>query len=410
MTMRNRLVAVVSMGLLLAVGYASAALAHGEKAQESFLRMQTVAFFDTKYSTDTVEQGGAWSVSGTMKILETWPETLGEPKVAYIGVTTQGPISIMTERIVNGKDTPHSIYVKRGDVFNYKMSLQGRRVGRWHVHPIIGVEGAGSVMGPGQWLTVNEAEGGFSFPLTLMNGETVDVETYGFSLVMTLNVIGFVIGVWFLWHWTGARPTVTRLRVNLQIGLHDTGEDFGLIEKRDYTWMNVFAVLTLILLAVGWFYATTTYPNDIPLQVIRFEPPKAPQDPSFTEHKAGDKAIYDVAKKSLIIPIEITNTGNSDARVVSFVTSTLVFTTAAGDLKLELDSDEAIAPNSSMMLTLTMTDQVWEEERMIPIGEAQMLITGVVIVENSAGQRNLITVQMPLQPTSFKGYRGAIYY
>ena len=57
-----------------------------------------------------------------------------------------------------------------------------------------------------------------------------------------------------------------------------------------------------------------------------------------------------------------------------------------------------------------MTDTVWEEERMIPIGEAVMLITGVVTVENSAGQRNLITVQMPLRPTTFKGYKGVIYY
>ncbi len=55
---------------------------------------------------------------------------------------------------------------------------------------------------------MKEAPGGFSFPLTLMNGETVDVENYGFSLVWTLNLLGLVLGLWFMWHWTVPRATV----------------------------------------------------------------------------------------------------------------------------------------------------------------------------------------------------------
>ena len=127
----KRLMAVLLIVPVLAMGWVAAAYAHGEKAQEAFLRMQTIAFFDTEYTKDgktvseeiTLKQGEEWHVKGTMKILETWPKTIDPPEVGYIGVTTQGPTSIMTKRVVNGKDTPHSINVDRGDVFNYEMTL-----------------------------------------------------------------------------------------------------------------------------------------------------------------------------------------------------------------------------------------------------------------------------------------------
>jgi methane/ammonia monooxygenase subunit B len=346
-----------------------------------------------------------------MKILETWPKTIDEPEVGYIGVTTQGPISIMTGRVVNGKDTPHSIYLGRGDVFNYKMTLQGRLVGRWHVHPIIGVQGAGSVMGPGRWLTVKEAPGGFSFPLTLMNGETVDVENYGISLVWTLNLLGLVLGLWFMWHWTVPRATVTRLMINLKIGMHDTGDDFGLIQPKDYKVMDILAVLTIALLIGGYWYGAATYPGGIPQQVIRFEPPKAHEDPTFVKIKANEQAKYDVAEHTLVLPIEVTNTGNTAMSVTLFTTSTLTFMNNASEgRRVIVEPSDAIYPNETKSLTLSMRDAVWEEERMMPIGEALMSVTGVVTFENQDGQKNRITVQMPLNPSSFTDYAGAAYF
>ncbi len=415
----KRLIAVLLLGPVLAMWWVAAAYAHGEKAQEAFLRMQTVAFFDTKFATDkpepgdiTLKQGEEWTVEGTMKILETWPKTIDEPEVGYIGVTTQGPVVIMTERVVNGKDTPHSIYLDRGDVFNYKMKLQGRRVGRWHVHPVIGVQGAGSVMGPGRWLTVEESGTPFTFPVTLMNGETVDLENYGFSLVWTLNLLGLVLGLWFMWHWTVPRATVTRLMINLKIGMHDTGDDFGLIQPKDYKVMDILAVLTIVLLVGGYWYGAATYPGGIPQQVIRFTPPEAHVDPTFVKISATEQAKYDVAGHTLVLPFEVTNTGSSPMTVTRFNTSTLVFSSNAssGGRQVMVEPSDAIYPNETKSLTLSMRDTVWEEERMMPIGEALMSVTGVVTFENQDGQKNRITVQMPLNPSSFTDYAGAAYF
>jgi hypothetical protein len=47
---------------------------------------------------------------------------------------------------------------------------------------------------------------------------------------------------------------------------------------------------------------------------------------------------------------------------------------------------------------------------MMPIGEALMSVTGVVTFENQDGQKNRITVQMPLNPSSFTDYAGAAYF
>jgi len=415
----KRLISVLLLGPILAMGWVASAYAHGEKAQEAFLRMQTIAFFDTEYATDkpvsgeiTLKQGEEWTVKGTMKVLETWPKTIDAPEVGYIGVTTQGPTSIMTGRVVNGKNTPHSINLDRGDVFDYVMTLQARRVGRWHYHPIIGVEGAGSVMGPGLWINIEEAPGGFTFPVTLMNGQTVDLENYGFSLVWWLNVMGLILGCWFMWHWTVPRATITRLAINLKIGLHDTGDDFGLIQPKDYKVMDLLAIITIVLLVGGYWYGAATYPGGIPQQVIRFKPPEAHIDPSFVKVSATQQAKYDVGEHTLVLPFEVTNTGNSPMMVSSFNTSTLVFNSnsSKGGRLVVVEPSDAIYPNETKSLMLTMQDHVWEEERMIPIGEALMSITGVVTFMNQDGQKNRITVQMPLNPSSFTEYSGATYF
>jgi len=404
MKMKRRLVAALLLGPTLLIGYASLTYAHGERAQEAFLRMQTVGWFDVKYSADTVKQGEPWNVSGTLKILETWPKTLDEPETAYVGVSAPGPIAIMKERVINGKPAPHSIFVKRGDVLEFQMTLQGRRPGRWHIHPIIAIEGAGSLLGPGQWLTVEEVPGGFSFPLTLFNVKEVNVEDYGLNLVMITSLIGLVIGLWFMWHWTGPRATITRLAVTNLIPLHDIGEDFGLITKRDQRYMNLFAILAIVLLVAGYAYSEVVYPERIPLQVIRFEPPKLPEVPVFAEAKVAGPALYDVDQTSLELPIQITNMGNSPITLANFTTSTVTFSSnpAADASRLAVEPGNVIGANETKTLKLTMRDQLWYTERLVPIGEAQMVMTGVVTFVNSAGQKNRLTVQAPLRPSSFK--------
>src|SRR5215831_10018019 len=105
---RTFLLAIV-LGLFAAFGGAAVAYAHGENAQEGFLRMETVAFSDVNFSTTTVKQGEALTITGKASLLDTWPKTLGEPQTGFVNVTAPGPVLLMQDRQVNGMEAPDAI-------------------------------------------------------------------------------------------------------------------------------------------------------------------------------------------------------------------------------------------------------------------------------------------------------------
>ena len=92
--MQRRVILAPLAGLLVALTTAAVAFAHGERSQEAFLREDTVAFTDVTFSTDTVKQGESLTISGTARILDTWPKTLAEPTTSFVGVTAPGPVML----------------------------------------------------------------------------------------------------------------------------------------------------------------------------------------------------------------------------------------------------------------------------------------------------------------------------
>src|ERR1051326_6083946 len=132
--MSYRLPISVVLGLVALIGTATIASAHGENAQEGFLRMETVAFSNVTFSTDTIKQGEDVTISGKATLLDTWPKTLGEPSTGFVNVTAPGPVLLMKDREVNGMPAPDAIFVKKGDSYDFKLTLTGREPGRWHVH------------------------------------------------------------------------------------------------------------------------------------------------------------------------------------------------------------------------------------------------------------------------------------
>src|SRR5215475_43005 len=79
-TMRPKSTRALSLagiiGLLLTLGTADVAVAHGERAQEGFLRMKTVAWQDVRFSSSEVKQGEPLVITGRVKVMEVWPATL----------------------------------------------------------------------------------------------------------------------------------------------------------------------------------------------------------------------------------------------------------------------------------------------------------------------------------------------
>src|SRR5712692_8066144 len=286
--MKHRLLISVIFGVVALLGTAMVASAHGENAQEGFLRMDTVAFTNVVFSKDTIKQGEDVTITGKATLLDTWPKTLGEPSTGFVNITAPGPVLLMKDHLVNGMSAPDAIFVKKGNTYDFKLTLTGREPGRWHVHPTFAVEGAGTLIGPGQWVTVQDT-GSFSNNLTLLNGQTVNLETYGVGQLSIFQWLGFGLGMAWMLYWTvpkigGANHrTVSKLPVTLRIPLNTDGQDIGLITKQDHRVSNLLLVATIVLLVVGWIYQSAAFPIKIPQQVFRFTPPDLAQPAPVTQ-------------------------------------------------------------------------------------------------------------------------------
>ncbi len=395
--MKRRLLITLMLGLAATAGAGVIAYAHGENAQEGFLRMETVAFYNVQFSKDTIKQGEEVTITGRATVLNSWPRTLEEPTTAYINVTAPGPVLLMKDRQINGVAAPDAIFIKKGSSYDFKLTLVGRRPGRWHVHPTFAVAGAGTLLGPGQWITVQDT-GGFTNNLTLLNGQTVDLETYGLGQLVIFQWLGFAIGLVWMLYWTvpaigGANHrTVSKLPVTLSIPLNTDGQDIGLITKRDHRASTLLLLAMSALLAVGWIYQSVTFPVKIPQQVLRFAPPELAQPAQFAQAVAK-AASFDPPTSTLVMNVDVTNTGKAPMTLKGFTTSSLTFVDQASagtgaEHVMTIEPQATINPGETKTLRLTLRDPVWRDTRMIEVDRPRISVAGLLLFQDASGAQN----------------------
>jgi methane/ammonia monooxygenase subunit B len=405
--MRHRVLIALLLGLVAALASAAAAYAHGENAQEGFLRMETVAFSNVQFSKDTLKQGEDLTITGKASLLSTWPRTLGEPDTGYVNVSAPGPVLLMKDRLINGVAAPDAIFVKKGNAYDFKLTLTGRDPGRWHVHPTFAVAGAGTLIGPGQWVTVQDS-GGFTNNLTLLNGQVANLENYGLGQLTIFHWLGFAIGMAWMLYWTvpaigGANHrTVSKLPVTLRIPLNTDGQDIGLITKRDHMVSNWMLIATIALLAVGWIYQSVSFPVKIPQQVLRFAPPDLAQAPEFAK-VLPKEATYDPQTSTLVMTVDVTNTGTSPMNLKGFTTSSLTFVdqTSAGtgaEHVMVIAPSPTVGPGETKTLTLTLRDPVWRDTRMIEVNRPRIEVAGQLLFADASGTQNQATIAASVNP------------
>src|SRR5579862_6714145 len=95
----------------------SLAFAHGEAGDEPFLKDLTTAFYDVKITPTAIHVGEPVTITGKVRVLDTWPYTLDPPETAYITPVVPGPVFALTDRLINGQPTPGSIFVEKGGVY-----------------------------------------------------------------------------------------------------------------------------------------------------------------------------------------------------------------------------------------------------------------------------------------------------
>jgi methane/ammonia monooxygenase subunit B len=387
--------------------------AHGETAQEGFVRMEALGWWDVKFSKSDLQQNDNMTVSGTAKILETWPSNMsdGAPKICYFTIVEPGARFVLVDRKINNIPAPQSFFCSKGSVYNFSMTLRARDPGNWHVHPALAVKESGTLIGPGQYINISSSPSGFSFPLTLLNGKTIDLENEGTWLVLGFSAVTLVLGMWWMFFWTvpgGYKRTITRLRVANELPLNqDGGAAVGLITKRDHRMFELITGITLVLVAGGFIWSSVHYSGNIPLQVDWVTPP-TPAAPAQLATAQANNAIYDPNANTVQILTSVTNTSKSPVQISAFRTGNVSFLNPLsglphGDYEYQIKSlspQDPIAPGQTQQVTITIDAQVLKNLELLPLGQAQYVVAGVLELTDGQGTRNFETISASLNPTS----------
>ena len=387
--------------------------AHGETAQEGFVRMEALGWWDVKFSKSDLTQNDNMTVTGTAKILETWPSNMsdGAPKICYFTIVEPGARFVLVDRKINNMPAPQSFFCSKGSVYNFSMTLRARDPGNWHIHPALAVKESGTLIGPGQYINISSSPSGFSFPLTLLNGKTIDLENEGTWLVLGFSAVTLVLGMWWMFYWTvpgGYKRTITRLRVANELPLNqDGGPAVGLITKRDHRMFELITGITLVLVAVGFIWSSVHYSGNIPLQVDWVTPP-TPAQPAQLATAQATNAIYDPNANTVQIVTSVTNTSKSPVQISAFRTGNVSFLNPLsglphGDYEYQIKSlspQDPIAPGQTQQVTITIDAQVLKNLELLPLGQAQYVVAGVLELTDGQGTRNFETIQASLNPTS----------
>jgi methane/ammonia monooxygenase subunit B len=407
---------LISIPAILLCCCSQMAFAHGEAADEPFLKDLTVAFYNVHIGPTEIQVGEPVTITGSLKILETWPYTLDPPETAYITPVVPGPVFVLVDRTVNGQPAFGSITVERGGTYHFKMVIRGRDPGHWHVHPGIAIQGTGTLIGPGEWVTVAPSATPFKLNVMLLNGRTVNLEHLGGSFVWWWSFAGFIIGLIWLIYWTVPKRTVTRLAVTSQLGANDDAPDIGLITREDHKWMNLLAAITIVMLVVGWVWMAVEYPVRLPQQTDRFAPTL--DTPPYnlahvTPVGSPNNATYDEKTDTLQINLEVKNLSDTpitpkqySMAMATFVNGNEEELAQAGPrdfvAPLQVEPADPIPAGQTRRITLKMTSQMFDQERLIPLHDPQQLIAGLLAFQDGTGREERVTVKSVLVPTEFQ--------
>ena len=191
----------------IALLFTGSALAHGERAQQANLRMRTVNWYDMQISPANAAVGDEVTISGRLRPSRYWPEHIpGVGGRVFLNVGTSGPNFIRKASNIDGISMVQSTALELGRDYSFGITLVARKPGRFHVHPILSVEGAGTMVGPGRWVEIGGSSADFVNEVETMFGRKINLETFNLGVIGVWHGIWFLIGGAWLFYWLRKRP------------------------------------------------------------------------------------------------------------------------------------------------------------------------------------------------------------
>ncbi|MGZ4991954.1 MAG: bacterial ammonia monooxygenase, subunit AmoB [Methylobacter sp.] len=384
-------------------------MAHGEKALEPFIRMRTIQWYDVHWSKQAFNVNEEVSVSGKFHVAEDWPIGVSKPEASFLNISTPGPVLIRTERYLNGKPWTNSVALEPGGDYDFKVVLKGRLPGRYHIHPFFNLKDAGQVMGPGVWLDIAGDPSDFTNPAKIINGEMIDMESYGFANGILWHLFwGVLATAWLLW-WVRRPLFIARYRM-LEAGMEDE-----LITPQDRLIAKSAMVAVPVMVLAFNAMANNDLPNTIPLQASLDQIlPLPAQVNAGIVNVDTLKAEYRVAERAMKFDLKIDNQSNAPIHVGEFSTANVYFlnkdlpvahqdlsgSSTVSEEGMSLDNKDAIKPGEQRTLTMIVKDGLWESEKLDGlIRDADSRIGGLLFLyDELTGKRYISSITAAVIP------------
>ena len=402
-----RVTALLLLTAVAAQGFSTNAFAHGERAQEPSLRLSTIQWYDTKWSRDQIGVNQELTLSGRFHVMANWPLEIPSPAgLSFLNVGVPGPVFIRTASIVNGVNGASSIALALGQDYEYRLVLRGRIPGRYHVHPMLDVRGAGPILGPGKWVSIKGDAAAFTDPVTTLTGQRLDLARYGLGAIARWHLVWIVVALLWLGYWI-RKPLLMPRYETIQAGFGDR-----LITRADRIAAAIVLAITLIVATGETVFTNIAYPVTIPLQSNQTKVPALAQPPVQIT-LVPEEVTYLVPGRTVHFRLRVTNLGSKPIRFGEFTTANLRFLDRAvvkGEADYPQDliapaglvvrPNEPIAPGVSEDVYIEATSSVWETDRLTALmSDPTNRIGGLFIFYTPDGDRSLIEFSSPIVPT-----------
>jgi len=385
----------------------SPAAAHGERSQEPFLRMRTVNWYDTEWVGKSTAVNGIATLKGKFHLSEDWPRAVVKPHRTFLNVGSPSSVFVRLNSKVNGTPMFTSGPMEIGRDYEYEITLKARIPGHHHIHPMFAIKEAGPVAGPGGWMDITGRFSDFTNPIKTLTGETFDSETMGTAIGIGWHLLWGALAVFWVGFFMVRPMFLIRARVLASQG------DALLLDPIDRKVGAALLVVTLVLVAIGYFANEAKYPVTVPLQAgeTKIKPLPVKANPMVVE---VIHAEYDVPGRALRLHLRATNNGDQPVSIGEFTTAGIRFLNKTGQARnldpnypaelvaaagLTMDNDSPISPGATREVKIESKDALWEVQRLVDIlHDPDQRFAGLLMSWTDSGERLINPIAAPVLP------------
>ena len=390
---------------------AAPSFAHGERNQEPFLRMRSAHWYDVTWSADKVAVNDEVEIRGKLHIFSDWPKHLFELRTVYLNLGVNGPVFTKVATYLDDVPMMQSTHLEYGKDYEFRIVAKARIPGRHHVHPMLNVESAGPLLGPGKFIEVTGNQSDFVYPLKTLDGIMIpNLETWQLGNIAWNHAYWLIAGFVWIGYWFRGGPGLIR-----RFRMIDEEREADLGTNRDRVVAAALVVFTLFSVAYGMISTSSKYPRTSALQGGRVRVFPLPDDPETVQVRP-EKGVYQVPGRSLQLTLKVTNKTSKPVQLGEFTAANLRFVNRdvpaamAGVTPgyptelltrngLVVTPNDPIPPGETRELKVDASDSAWETEHLASLmGNPDSSYGALLLFYDSKGKRLVSEASGPAVP------------